>query len=316
MRSQLQADIGVISQTANTIVEQQQQLYSNVEGVHRSIHNGKVMTVERLDAIEYSLSHMRLCEGHIRSESVLSEPNEHILARVFRAELQRVIMPTVKQCFDQYTANPDSRLDSIKNSIDEMAHQLERKLHSNNGDISESSTQESSIAIDSPGSLEVVKACGTTASATSISADCFAPNGQRVSGRRIRHWRHSGIFRWAIGTCWITISTSQLRRRESNVFYTGGTPFSQNAYRVTIDFQPAQSLVAMRGITLSVGRMQDQRGYSRICPSMSTFAVVHERSDVMSFAQTNNVEGLQHLFERGLAAPSDRTELGTTPLMV
>ena len=260
---------------------------------------------------------MRLCEGHIHSESLLSEPNEHILARVFRAELQRVIIPTVKQCFDQYKANSDSRLDSINNSIDEMAHQLERELHSNTRDISEVPTQEPSIAISSPESSEEVKACGTNASATSISLDCFAPNGQHVSGRRIRHWRHSWIFRWAIGTCWVTISTSQLgRRRESNVFYTGDTPFSQTAYRVTIDFQPAQSLLAMRGITLSMGRTQDQRGYSRICPSMSTFAVVPQSADVMSFARTNNVEGLQHLFRRGLAAPSDRTELGKTPLIV
>lgn len=316
MRSQLQADIGVIGQTANTIVEQQQQLYSNVEGLHRSIDNGKVMTVERLDALKSSLLHMRLCEGHVRSESVLSEPNEHVLARVFRAELQRFIMPTVKQCFDQYKANSDSRLDSIKNSIDEMAHQLERGLYPNNRDISEVSSQESSIAINSPESLEEVKACGTTVSAIAISPDCFAPNGQRVSGRGIRHRRHSWIFQWTIGTCWITISTSQFWRREPNVFYINDTPITQTAYRVTIDFQPAQSLVAMRGISLSIGRTQDQRGYSRICPSMSTFAVVPFRADVMSFAKTNNVEGLQHLFERGLAAPSDRDELGMTPLMV
>lgn len=316
MRSQLQANIGLMSQTADTIVEQQQQLYTNVEGMHRSIENGKVMTLERLDAINSSLSHMPLCDGHIRSESVLSAPDEHILARVFRAELQRVIVPTVKECFDQFTAKSDSRLDTINNSIDEIAHQLEQGLHSNIRDVSKVSTQESSIAIDSAATLEDLKACETTALATTASPDCFAPSSRRISGRRIRHWRQSWVFRWAIGKCWITISTSQLRRRGSNVFYIGDTSFSQNSYHVTIDFLPAQSLVAVRGITLSVGRTQDQRGYSRIDPYMSTFAVVPSYADVMEFAENNDVEGLQSLFERGLAAPSDRDKYGMTPLMV
>lgn len=276
-----------------------------------------MVAVERFDAIQSSLSHMQFSKGHIRSETVLSASTEHLIARVVRAELQRVVVPTVKQCFDQLKANSDSQLDSINSSIDEVAHQVERGFQSNFRETHGVSTQESSIATDSPEPLGDLKACGTTVSATTVFPDCFAPNGRCMSGRRIRHWRRSWTFHWAIGTCWISISTTQFRRRrESNVFYTGGTPFSQNAYRVTIDFLPTQSLVAMRGIALSLGRTQDQRGYPRISPAMSTFAVVPGYADVMTFAEANNVEGLQYLFERGLAAPSDRDKLGRTPLMV
>ena len=39
-------------------------------------------------------------------------------------------------------------------------------------------------------------------------------------------------------------------------------------------------------------------------------------AEVMLYARLNNVGGLQNLFERGLAALSDRNESGETPLMV
>ncbi|KAG6991434.1 hypothetical protein G7Y79_00052g087740 [Physcia stellaris] len=361
MRSRSQADLCAMSQAADTVVRQQQQLHTNIEGLQRSIDNGNLTTFERLDAIESAMSDMRLFEGQTRPEIFPSTSTEDVLARVVRRELQREIGPTIRQCFDH--------------SIDEIAHQVERRIHLNNRDISAVSTSASSTAIDGRETLEDFEACGTMDSATTdspdcfvpndnidksaheleskfhasiqdylevptqasssamdnhepleyfeargttdsakiASFDCFAPNGRCTYGHRTCHRRRSWISRWAIGQFWVTISTWRFRRREPDVFYIMDTPFSQNIY--SFDFQPAQSPVTMKGITLSVRRDQDQRGSSRICLSVSTFAVVPYDADVMFFAQTNNVYGLQRLFGRGLAAPSDRDEWGMTPLM-
>ncbi|KAL8718775.1 MAG: hypothetical protein Q9181_008157, partial [Wetmoreana brouardii] len=95
----------------------------------------------------------------------------------------------------------------------------------------------------------------------------------------------------------------------------GEVPSPQKAYRVAIEFLAARSLIQLRGLTLSVASTQDQRGYHQICPLISTFAVVPEDAEIMGFALMDDVEGIQDLFERRLAAPSDRDKWGWTPLM-
>ena len=245
----------------------------------------------------------------MRSSTILTAPTEDVLARVFRAELRRVIMPTVQQCFDKYKSNSDSQLDEIKRSIDEMTQQLGSKADVEVRDYGSTTSQISPEVVHGSGQTDPDLTIVTTAGSR-------VENRNEANVRSVKYLRRSWVFDWAIGKLWVTVSTSVTKRKTSPVYRIGKTPVSRKAYRVTIDFQPAQSLVSLRGLTISVASTQDQRGYYQICPFLSTFAVVPNDAEVMLFAWDNDVEGLQDLFARRLAAPSDRDDRGRTPLMV
>ena len=138
----------------------------------------------------------------------------------------------------------------------------------------------------------------------------------RPRGLYYQRWSCSWKFHWRIGTLRVTISTTVTKRRESPDYRVGGFVSPQKSYQVTVQFIPAQSLIQLRGLELSIANRQDQRGYYQICPLLSTFAVVPYDAEVFRFVYENNIDGIQDLFQRRLAAPSDRDKDGTTLLMV
>lgn len=307
--------LGALRHTADTSIVQQQRISFSVEGLQRSIDTGQATTHEHLDSIESSLSQMRLREDHVRSQTAIRAPTEAILARVFRAELQRVVMPTVRQCFDKYKANADGKLDGVKESIDEMARQLDRGLHGDTPFHTRDPTESPLTTFDSA-ALRERGAIATATATVENSTTSTIPDDEYISTRRRQHWRRSWKFKWAIGRLWVTITSSRVQTRIPRQFYVGIVPSAQKVYRVAIYFQPAQSLITFRGLTLSVDGTQDQRGHYQLCPAISTFAIVSSDADVFAFARDDNVEGLINLFDKRLAAPSDRSEDGETPLMV
>ena len=222
----------------------------------------------------------------------------------------------IQEELQRVKANPDPQLDEIRGKISEIA----QRLGSTSDEDRQGNVKPSSEHLTEAGRESMHNHRDLTNSAVLCTPDMTAfsitKRPTKVHGRRIRHWRCSWMFRWTIGTLWVTVSTTTADRRMSTEFRIGASPSSQNTYRVTIEFLPAQSLVQLRGLTLYVQNTQDQRRFSQIRPSLSTFALVPKDSEIIEFSKTNNVDGIRDLFERGLAAPSDRDEGGVTPLMV
>lgn len=284
--------------------------------LHGLVSAGQNVTNDKLDAIGASLSQMPVGGVQVRCSTVVEAPTTDALARVSRAELRRVIMPIVEQCFQKFKAIPDSQLDEIKRKIDEMTQQLGSKsggdVHDNVAPTNNALQEVSSAPTRSHQALaELGPSCDLGSTAFGVR------NWEKKSNNRhIARWRLSWTFRWTIGTLWVTISTTTTSRKVSPECRIGEIPCPQKAYRVTIEFLPAPLLIQLRGLTLSVANTQNQRGYNQICPLISTFAVLPMDAEVMRFAGRNDVKGIQSLFERRLAAPSDRDKLGRTALMV
>lgn len=309
----LRAQLDVITQTGEKSVVAQEELIRGSANLHQLVSAGQNAANDKLDAIGASLSQMQVGSGHVRSSIALTAPTEDVLARVFRAELRRVVMPTVKHCFDTFKSSPDSQLDAILKKIDEMARQLGTESPADAKDNVESSQHSTLEATSAPA---VGNWPDDVAPSGLENIEHDVPKHRNESSLRYSHWRRTWIFQWAIGTLRVAFSTCTTKRKTSPVFRIGKVPITQKTYRITIEFLPAQSLVQLRGLTLSVASTQDQRGYYQICPLISSFAVVPSHAPVMFFARTNNVKGIQYLFEKRLAAPSDRDESGRTPLMV
>lgn len=312
----MHAELDVVTQSCAEILPAQGHLDAGVKDLYHLVSAGQNAASEKLDAIVDSLSQIRAGRDYVLSSTVLAASTEDVLARVVRAELQRVIMPTVKQCFNSLRGDSETQLKEIRRKIDEMALQVGSKF----ADMKQETVDPPRNSLLSVCSKQKRNRQDQADLAASCDLDIAAPSFARPQSnfplQPIRHWRRSWIFRWTIGTLWVRVMTTTTHRKTSPEDRIGESPFSRKTYQVTIEFQPAQALIQLRGLTLSVTNIQDQRGYSQICPFISTFAVVPWTAKIMEFSTKNDIEGIRALFERQLAAPSDRNEWGMTPLMV
>ena len=254
----------------------------------------------------------------LQSCTILTAPTEDVLARIFRAELQRVIPPVVQQCFDKFKGSHDSQHEEIRKMIDEMAYQLGSRAGGNqqhdvepcHGSLPETAIAPTHIHQDS------IHLAAPLAPVAAVLGGSNSDYQSRPRGLHHQKWSCSWTFHWRIGRLRVIISTTVTKRRESPDYRVGGFVSPQKSYQVTVQFIPAQSLIQLRGLELSVANRQDQRGYYQIFPLLSTFAVVPDDAEVIRFVHKNNIDGIQDLFQRRLAAPSDRDSGGSTLLML
>lgn len=319
-RTELHKEAKLINQQLGKSLSAQGNLDTKLKNLQETIIAEQRLANNKLDVVKDSFRQLEaggVCQQpSLRSDTVLAVSSEDMLARIFRAELRRVIMPTVEKCFQRFRTNSDIQLVETRRKIDEMTERLESKLGEDvhgcgiptNDTLSKVGStlthDDERLTVAAPGNLEI-RMMGVPKS----------QNGSK--DRQVKQWRRSWTHHWAIGVLWVTISTNSLSRKPLAECYVGEAPSSNKTYRMTIEFLPSQTLVQLRGLSLSIINTPDQRGYYQICPLISTFAVVPPDAEVMIFASSNDVEGLRNLFERRLAAPSDRdTYHGMTPLMV
>ncbi|KAL8988391.1 MAG: hypothetical protein Q9177_002530 [Variospora cf. flavescens] len=106
----------------------QEHLDARFKELHELISTGQDAVNVKLDALGVSQSQLHINHSQVQSSTVLAAPTEDVLVRMFRAEILRMVIPTVQQCFSTSKANSDNQVNEIKRIIDEMAHQLGSKL--------------------------------------------------------------------------------------------------------------------------------------------------------------------------------------------
>ena len=316
LQTRLSAEIGAISQRADTMGTQQEQLQTSVSGLQHSLDAGQATIIEHLSTLTSAVSRLRLHDSHLHSETVIKASDEDLIARIFRAELHQIVTPAFKHYFDQYKADSDGKLDSLRKGIDAMAQQLGKGLHISVPKKAERTMQHLNEESDNSMSGKSAELPWPTDPSVLKLPDSQTTMCQSVRTSKTRIKSQTRIYRWAIGTLWVSCSSFRIERVEQREDLFDQAPSAQKSYKVTIGFQPSQSLMEMRGIMISIKRFQDQRGHYQLCPSLSTFAVIPESSEVFQSAVRNDVAGLRCLFAQRLAAPSDRDEGGFTPLMV
>ncbi|KAL8930217.1 MAG: hypothetical protein Q9208_000834 [Pyrenodesmia sp. 3 TL-2023] len=300
-----------LGQKAQVSLAEQGHLKMLLESQHLSHVENQVRIMNEIHAFRSLLD----TSSHVRTDTTVWVPTEAAVARVVRAELRRVVKPTIEQCLNTFKANPDDQSQRRLKDMDKVAEYFGQELHETSHSCSSSASHPTSDApidkICTQGDTRVTGLLAAAPMGYDSSMVPERPNGFLV--QHSKHWRRSKVIKWAIGTLRVTVTST---RTIFNVSYVGEIPQPQTAYRIAIEFQPAPNLIISRGLTLSLARTQDQRGHYQVCPLLATFAIVPEDADVMLFARRNDVAGLQSLFERRLAAPNDRNETGQTPLMV
>lgn len=311
MGIELHDALRALDQKAQESSAKQEYLKELLDSQNLSHNENQVRIMNEIHEFRSSLSDI---SSLVRSYITVRVPTEAV-PRVVRAELLRVLKPIMEQYFNTFKANTDDQSRTMLKKPDEMAEYFGQELlETSHSCSSRASHLRSDPAIDKKCIQDDPGATGLLEPAQMRYESFMVPERpNEFLARRSKQWRRSMVTKWPIGTLRVTVTSTHTT---SNVSYVGEIPQPQATYRITIEFQPAQNLITLRGLTLSLAHIQDQRGHYQVCPLLATFAVVPEYADVMIFARKNDVAGLQSLFERRLAAPSDRDEEGETPLMV
>ncbi len=315
MRTGLHDALRAFGREVQEALAEQGRLQRILESQHLSHQEIQATIMNDIHADLSSLSDSSIRDAYVRTDTTVKVATEATVARVIRAELRRVLKPTIQQCLGTFKAGTDDQSRGMLQKLDEMAEHFGQELReTSHSCLSIASRFRSDAAIDQNQIQEDTGATGLLEPAQMGNEHpVVSERPDSLPAGRSKHWRQTKVFKWAIGTLWVTVTSTHTT---SNVSYVGEIPQPQSTYRIKIEFQPAQFLVTFRGLTLSLAHIQDQRGHYQVCPLLATFATVPENADVMILVGRNDVAGLQFLFQRRLAAPSDRDERGKTPLMV
>ena len=205
-------------------------------------------TVTKLDELGSTLASMRMSEGYLHSTRTFQAPSTDVLRRLLRAELRRVVKPTLEGYLDSYKSSHDAQLEGIRKNLDQIVLDLGRSQQEEATMKHNESCQGSSKSIDEfdmqdDGSLpleftnedmdHVSGGIGPGALSYSPFADSWS-----------RSWRRTWIFRWRIGVLVVTVSTSYLRprfpRRECQAYKISKPSSARCSYRVVLDSNQLQ----------------------------------------------------------------------------
>ncbi|KAI9712978.1 MAG: hypothetical protein M1812_006725 [Candelaria pacifica] len=113
-------------------------------------------------------------------------------------------------------------------------------------------------------------------------------------------------FKWRFGTLRVSITRSSTACREIK--------HESRVFEANIEFLPA-SWLFQRGLSLSYTSSTDLRGYIQRCPDITTFAVIPKKTGPFKCIFDGRIEDLREMFDKRLAAPSDRDENDRTLLV-
>ena len=269
-----------------------------------------------MNKLNHLLTVMKGNEEHLRTNTLLQATSGDNIIRMVRAELRRVVIPSMEEYLNAYKSSHNTQLEGIRRDLDQIVSALghlsmvEPTAKKNKGN------QESATSLQDSESRDDVfyhqrHPTENMGQFPQVSRRANL-NDDHVVQSWSHSWRRTWIFRWRIGVLIVHITASYcrspVRQQEFQAFGPCRPPMTRYSYHVLIDFQPAPSLRTARGIFIRCKSQQDQRGFYEISPRLATFAIVPDDAEVVKCVTNRDLAGLRVLFETGLAAPTDRTE--------
>ena len=155
----MHAELSNLTQTSRALLPAQEAVRSGLNNLNNAVFTGQDTLNAKLEDISTTLSHISARSNHLLSSTTVTAPLDRLLALIVRAELRRVIIPTVQQCFKKYKASLDRQLDNIRKKIDEIAQQLSSRSSSNRIWSSSSSTPSRSQNYIYQDSVDLINPC-------------------------------------------------------------------------------------------------------------------------------------------------------------
>ncbi|KAL9059796.1 MAG: hypothetical protein Q9206_001332 [Seirophora lacunosa] len=320
-KSSISQQIGEATRYGSDRISEQADMLRSIQTLVEPVAENHANTIDRLGDLVTST---HLSEGRLLSKMALGNISVDSLRRILRTEVPSLIMRIFEEYLNPNKSSQDAQPKGIRESLDRIVSDLGNPLlaGSTRNDVTdnEKPTAGSFQSELSHHSLPHHQTSITPLAKPSRADRRAFTNSHDAAQHWSRLWSRFWTFRWPIGVLRVHISTFHFkvsaRRNEYQAYEQCVSSIGRYAYRVSIDFLVAPSLLVARGINLKCENKQDHRGFYQICPMVSTFAVIPLDAEAFSCVKCNDVAGLQSLFENRLAAPTDRTEDGFSLLHV
>ena len=269
-----------------------------------------------MNKLNHLLTVMKGNEGHLQTNTLLQAALGDKILRMLRAELRRVVLPSVEEHLNAYKSSHNTQLEGIRRDLDQIVSALghssvvELAAKKNKGNqepaagLQDSDFRDDDFSHQRPPNDNMIQLSQVFGRANL--------NDDHVVQPWSHSWRRTWIFRWRIGVLVVHITASYcqspVRQQEFQAFKHCRAPMTRYSYHVSINFQPAPSHIIARGIFIRCKSQQDQRGFYEISPRLATFAIVPRDAEVFECVAIRDLAGLRVLFETGRAAPTDRTD--------
>ena len=317
-QSSINRQLHQVARTESANFTQQTNTLNEIRMLAENMPDNHTTAMNKLDELKSILALLPVRQGYLRSNTTLQASTPDVLRRILRAELKRVMIPVVEGYLDSYKSSHDVQLEGIRRSLDRIILDLghysqDEAVPDDSKGLEEPTTSADDFDFDIQDDNSISRESTTKdTELIGCGVDSGISTNSGVVGSWSRSWSCSWIFRWRIGVLKVRVSTSHskpgFRQRTYPAYKTFKSSSTRYTHHVSIDFQPALSLLVTRGISITCETRQDQRGYYQMCPMISTFAIVPYEAKVFSLVRDRDIKGLQGLFEAGSAAPTDRDD--------
>ena len=289
----------------------QTSLSTAIGDINSRVLDSQVETTAQLKQLHSVLSD-RLDQGRTQMDGSINALTKNALIPMVRAELRRILLPAI----DHNKSLFDLQMERTRHAIDQMAQSLGRILKDRPTVERHPRTQSPAHSVfqSARPEGEVSHSQGLNEREI-LSLDEFRSSTDL--GDQLDTFSRTWTYRLSIGFLCVRVYTSRTRSKDgaqSRAFGRNTSAWSEEVYNLYISFQPARIL--SKGVSLTTGSRSDQRGHYSMCPQISTFAIISDDSKIFFLAATGDIKGLQTLFVKKLASPTDRAINGHTALHV
>ena len=289
----------------------QTSLSTAIGDINSRVLDSQVETSAQLKQLHSMLSD-QLDRGHTQIDGSINAITKSALIPIVRAELRRIVLPAVNHNKSHF----DLQMERTRLAIDQMAQSLGHILEDRPTVDRHPRTQspvQTVLTMARP--EDEVRYSQGPPDREILSLDEFCPSTDL--GDQLDTFSRTWTYRLSIGFLSVRVYTSRTRSKDgaqSRAFGRNTSAWSEEVYNLYISFQPARIL--SKGVSLTTGSRSDQRGHYFRCPEISAFAIIPLSSEIFELADAGDIKGLQTLFAKKLASPTDRDINGYTALHV
>ena len=292
-------------------LEKQTSLSTAIGDINSRVLDSQVETTAQLKQM-HSMLLDQLDQGRTQIDGSINAITKSALIPIVRAELRHIVLPAV----NHNKSHCDLQMEKTRHAIDHIAQSLGHILEDRPTVDQHSRTQSPvQTVFQSARPEEEVRYSQCLNEREILSLDEFCPSIDL--GDQMDTFSRTWTYRLSIGVLCVRICTSRTRSKDgaqSRAFGRNTSAWSEEVYKLDISFQPARIL--SKGVSLTTGSRSDQRGHYLRCPEISAFAIIPSSSKIFKSAASGDIKGLQTLFAKKLASPTDRDINGYTLLHV
>ena len=288
----------------------QTSLSTTIRDISSGVLDSQVETKTQLKQLHSMLSD-RLDQGRTQIDGSIDAITKSALIPIIRAELKRIVLPAVNYNKSHF----DLQMGKTRHAIDQMAESLGHILKDRPTDRHPRTQSPVQTVFQSARPEEEERHSQDLHECAILSLDEFRPSTDL--GDQLDTFSRTWTYRLSIGFISIRVFTSRLRSKDgakSRAFGRNTSAWSEEVYNLHTSFQPAR--MSSKGVSLITGSRSDQSGHYFRCPEISAFAIIPSSSEIFKLAGLGDIKGLQTLFMKKLASPTDRGINGDTALHV